>query len=79
MFLDHIESIVRERRWYQLWLRKSSPFAGGVAFLMEGPDGRFTAWDANHVEIASGSLEEVGQVLCDGNFEPHGYFIHDLP
>lgn len=79
MFLDHVESILRERRWYQLWLRKTSPFGGGVAFLMEGTDGRFTAWDANHKEIASGSLDEVGAVLLEGNFEPFGYFVHDVP
>lgn len=77
MFLEHVESILRERRWYQLWLRKASPFSGGVAFLREGPDGRFTAWDANHNEIASGSLEDVGEVLMERAFEPFGYFVHD--
>ncbi|WP_438007044.1 hypothetical protein WME89_52395 [Sorangium sp. So ce321] len=76
-FLEHVEDILRERRWYQLWLRKGAPFAGGVAFLMEGPDSRYTAWDANHKEIASGRLDEVGEVLLEGDFEPLGYFVHD--
>ncbi|WP_437975841.1 hypothetical protein WMF11_50105 [Sorangium sp. So ce295] len=78
-FIDCVDSVLRERRWYQLWLRKASPFAGGVAFLREGPDGRFAAWDANHNEIISGSLDEVGAVLLEGNFEPFGYFVHDVP
>lgn len=79
IFLEHVESIIRERRWYQLWLRRTSPFTGGVAFLTEVPQGRFVAWDANHTEIASGSLDEVGAVLLEGSFEPFGYFVQDVP
>lgn len=78
-FLEHVESIIRERSWYHLWLRRTSPFAGGVAFLTEVPDGRFVAWDANHREIASGSLDEVGAVLLEGGFEPFRYFVQDVP
>ena len=78
-FLNQVESILHERRWYQLWLQSTSPFGGGVAFLMEGPDGRFTAWDANHNEIVSGSIDEVGAALLDRNFEPYGYFVQGAP
>lgn len=78
-FLDYIEGILRERKWYQLWMRKATPFAGGVAFLIEESEGLYVAWDASHVEIASGVLDDVGGALLSGGFEPFGYFVRGSP